>query len=166
MPFPLPPSSSPSPPPCSPSTRPAYVLRLTPPPSPPLNPRPPCRHESDLKDNAYVLGLITHLQNPNVPLKNAECLRDLVAMYELLTIEDIITAYNQLGLGDDAVGGPVWGGEGEGSWKVVCCCSCLSPCLCACAHSLCLTLAHGSGMHVPPTGGRCCYPWVHPCHPC
>jgi hypothetical protein len=61
-----------------------------------------------------VLGLITHLQNPNVPLKNAECLRDLVAMYELLTIEDIITAYNQLGLGDDAVGGPVGGGGGGG----------------------------------------------------
>jgi hypothetical protein len=38
------------------------------------------RHESDLKDNAYWLGLITHLQNPHVPYKTMECLRDLKAL--------------------------------------------------------------------------------------
>ena len=35
------------------------------------------RHESDLKDNVYWLGLLTHLLNPHVPYKNIECLRDL-----------------------------------------------------------------------------------------
>jgi hypothetical protein len=38
------------------------------------------RHESDLKDNVYWLGLLTHLQNPTVPWKNVTCLRDLRAM--------------------------------------------------------------------------------------
>ena len=35
------------------------------------------RHESDMKDNVYWLGLMTHLQNDQVPLKSVECLRDL-----------------------------------------------------------------------------------------
>ena len=35
------------------------------------------RHESDMKDNMYWLGLMTHLQNDQVPLKSVECLRDL-----------------------------------------------------------------------------------------
>eukprot|EP00983_Pelagomonas_calceolata_P103696 1158940-Pelagomonas_calceolata.AAC.7 len=38
------------------------------------------RHESDLKDNVYWLGLLTHLLNPHVPYKNIECLRDLKAL--------------------------------------------------------------------------------------
>jgi hypothetical protein len=38
------------------------------------------RHESDLKDNSYWLGLVTHLQNPHVPQKTVDCLRDLRAV--------------------------------------------------------------------------------------
>ncbi len=38
------------------------------------------RHESDLKDNNYWLGLMTHMQNPHVPWKTVTCLRDLKAM--------------------------------------------------------------------------------------
>ncbi len=38
------------------------------------------RHESDLKDNIYWLGLMTHLQNPHVPWKDVTCLRDLKAV--------------------------------------------------------------------------------------
>jgi hypothetical protein len=38
------------------------------------------RHESDLKDNSYWLGLLTHCQNPHVPWKSVDCLRDLKAM--------------------------------------------------------------------------------------
>eukprot|EP00798_Chlamydomonas_sp_ICE-L_P027064 gene27064-2297_t len=54
------------------------------------------RHESDMKNNEYWLGLITHLQNPLVPLKTATCLRDLKSMYEASTVEDIYDAYNSL----------------------------------------------------------------------
>jgi len=38
------------------------------------------RHDSDMKDNTYWLGLITHLQNPHVPYKSLDCLRDLKAL--------------------------------------------------------------------------------------
>ncbi len=38
------------------------------------------RHESDLKDNSYWLGLLTHCQNPHVPWKSVQCLRDLKPM--------------------------------------------------------------------------------------
>lgn len=50
-----------------------------------------------LQDNLYWLGLLTHLQCDGVPLKSAACLRDLRAMYEAATIEDIYDAYNQVG---------------------------------------------------------------------
>lgn len=61
------------------------------------------RHESDLKDNAYWLALLTHLQAGSVPLKSVECLRDLKVMYESVTTEDIWDAYNQFDFSDDAV---------------------------------------------------------------
>jgi len=61
------------------------------------------RHESDLKDNNYCLGLITHMQNPLVPNKNVDCLRDLLTMYQTASLEDVFTAYRHLGLTDDAV---------------------------------------------------------------
>lgn len=61
------------------------------------------RHESDLKDNVYWLGLITHMQNQHVPLKTITCLRDLVPLYEAVTIEDVMLAYNQLKLDDDSI---------------------------------------------------------------
>ncbi len=63
----------------------ALLISLQPHPPPP--PAPRCvrrakttlitRHESDLKDNVYWMGLLTHLQNPRVPHKSAPCLRDL-----------------------------------------------------------------------------------------
>lgn len=61
------------------------------------------RHESDLKDNGYWLSLLTHIQSPAVPLKTVECLRDLRAMYEAITIEDIYDAYNNFDFSDEAV---------------------------------------------------------------
>jgi hypothetical protein len=61
------------------------------------------RHESDLKDNVYWLALLTHLQSDAVPLKSVECLRDLTAMYETISIDDIYDAYNQFDFSDDAV---------------------------------------------------------------
>ena len=61
------------------------------------------RHESDLKDNAYWLALLTHLQAGSVPLKSVECLRDLRAMYEAVTVEDVSDAYNQFDFSDGAV---------------------------------------------------------------
>lgn len=61
------------------------------------------RHESDLKDNAYWLALLTHIQSESVPLKTVECLRDLKAMYESITVEDIYDAYNQFDFSDESV---------------------------------------------------------------
>jgi len=58
------------------------------------------RHESDMKDNAYWLGLLTHLQNEHVPWKVPECLRDLRAMYEAITVDDLYHAYSFLQLSD------------------------------------------------------------------
>jgi len=61
------------------------------------------RHESDLKDNVYWLGLLTHLLNPHVPYKNIECLRDLKALYESLTVDDMYLLYSQLKLDDNSI---------------------------------------------------------------
>ena len=60
------------------------------------------RHESDLKDNGYWLALLTHIQSPSVPLKSVECLRDLTAMYDAVTIEDIYEAYSHFDFSDEA----------------------------------------------------------------
>ncbi|KAG2437818.1 hypothetical protein HXX76_005438 [Chlamydomonas incerta] len=59
------------------------------------------RHESDLKDNAYWLGLLTHLQNPHVPHKTLECLRDLQRLYDAATVDDIKYVYEQFKFDDD-----------------------------------------------------------------
>lgn len=61
------------------------------------------RHESDLKDNAYWLALLTHLQSDTVPSKSVECLADLKMMYEAVTVEDIHDAYEQFDFSDEAV---------------------------------------------------------------
>jgi hypothetical protein len=61
------------------------------------------RHETDLKDNAYWLGLLTHLQSEAVPLKGVECLRDLRAALDAATIDDMYDAYDQFDLSDEAV---------------------------------------------------------------
>jgi predicted Zn-dependent peptidase len=61
------------------------------------------RHETDLKNNSYWLGLLTHLQSGAVPLKGVECLRDLVTMYEAATVEDIFDAYSQFDFSDGKV---------------------------------------------------------------
>ncbi|GAX77204.1 hypothetical protein CEUSTIGMA_g4650.t1 [Chlamydomonas eustigma] len=59
------------------------------------------RHESELKDNLYWLGLMTHLQNDHVPLKRVECLRDLKTMFEAATVEDIYHLYNHFNFDDN-----------------------------------------------------------------
>ncbi|KXZ51944.1 hypothetical protein GPECTOR_11g69 [Gonium pectorale] len=61
------------------------------------------RHESDLKDNAYWLGLLTHLQNPHVPHKTLECLRDLQRLYDAATVDDIKYVYEQFNFDDDHI---------------------------------------------------------------
>uniref|UniRef100_A0A061SA19 Insulinase (Peptidase family m16) family protein isoform 2 n=1 Tax=Tetraselmis sp. GSL018 TaxID=582737 RepID=A0A061SA19_9CHLO len=61
------------------------------------------RHESDQKDNAYWLSLLTHLQAPSVPSKRLECLRDLRAMYEAATLEDVYEAFSYLRLDEQSV---------------------------------------------------------------
>ncbi|EFN58791.1 hypothetical protein CHLNCDRAFT_56893 [Chlorella variabilis] len=61
------------------------------------------RHDSDLKDNLYWLGLLTHLQADCVPLKSLDCLRDLRSMYEAAGVEDVYDAYNQFKFDDDSV---------------------------------------------------------------
>ena len=61
------------------------------------------RHESDQKDNSYWLSLLTHLQADAVPSKRLECLRDLKAMYEATTIDDVYEAYSYLELDDNSI---------------------------------------------------------------
>ena len=61
------------------------------------------RHESDMKDNTYWLGLITHMQNDQVPFKSVLCLRDLKVMYEAATVEDIYHMYNHFNFGDEHI---------------------------------------------------------------
>lgn len=61
------------------------------------------RHESDMKSNAYWLGLLTHLQAPSVPRKNIACIRDLVSFYETTTIEDVFNAYDNLKVDDESL---------------------------------------------------------------
>eukprot|EP00798_Chlamydomonas_sp_ICE-L_P019761 gene19761-26455_t len=59
------------------------------------------RHDSDMKDNMYWLGLITHLQNDMVPQKEVTCLRDLKTMFEAATADDVNDCYNFFEFGDD-----------------------------------------------------------------
>jgi predicted Zn-dependent peptidase len=61
------------------------------------------RHETDLKDNGYWLSLLTHLQADGVPLKSVECLRDLLPMYEAVTVHDLQDAYAQFDFSTDKV---------------------------------------------------------------
>jgi len=61
------------------------------------------RHETDLKDNTYWIGLLTHLQSEAVPAKSIACLSDLKQMYEAATIDDIYEAYHGLVLEEDSV---------------------------------------------------------------
>mmetsp|Transcript_39203 Transcript_39203/g.47468 ORF Transcript_39203/g.47468 Transcript_39203/m.47468 type:complete len:1112 (+) Transcript_39203:2-3337(+) len=56
------------------------------------------RHESDMKDNLYLLGLITHLQSECVPEKTVDCIKDLLPMLTAATVEDIYAAYDALPL--------------------------------------------------------------------
>eukprot|EP00884_Botryococcus_braunii_P007566 jgi/Botrbrau1/16810/Bobra.150_2s0037.1 len=58
------------------------------------------RHESEMKENLYQLGLLTHLQCPDVPLKSARVLRDLKLMYEVAQVDDLQDAYRELKLDD------------------------------------------------------------------
>ena len=55
------------------------------------------------QDNLYRLGLLTHLQSGHVPLKVPECLRDLRAMYEAATVDDVHDAYAHFEMDDDHV---------------------------------------------------------------
>ena len=55
------------------------------------------------QDNLYRLGLLTHLQSAHVPLKVPECLRDLRAMYDAATVDDVHDAYAHFELDDDHV---------------------------------------------------------------
>ncbi|GBG59232.1 hypothetical protein CBR_g32249 [Chara braunii] len=61
------------------------------------------RHESDLKDNAYWLGLLTHLQAPSVERKDVGCIKELPSLYEMATTDDIYHAYEALKIEDDEI---------------------------------------------------------------
>ena len=61
------------------------------------------RHETDLKDNSYLIGLLTHLQCGTVPRKDLRCLRELTSVYSAATVADIYEAYNRLGLSDQEI---------------------------------------------------------------
>ncbi|GMH43786.1 hypothetical protein BSKO_11720 [Bryopsis sp. KO-2023] len=52
------------------------------------------RHESDLRTNAYWVGLLTHLQSDQVVRKSVDCLRDIVPMLKTVHESDIQEAYD------------------------------------------------------------------------
>ncbi|XP_020590342.1 stromal processing peptidase, chloroplastic [Phalaenopsis equestris] len=58
------------------------------------------RHEAETKSNAYLLGLLAHLQASSVPRKDLSCIKDLTLLYEAATIEDIYVAYQYLRVDD------------------------------------------------------------------
>lgn len=62
-----------------------------------------CRLLRAAQDNLYRLGLLTHLQSGHVPLKVPECLRDLRAMYDAATVDDVHDAYAHFEMDDDHV---------------------------------------------------------------
>eukprot|EP00210_Caulerpa_lentillifera_P004547 g4337.t1 len=53
------------------------------------------RHESELQKNEYWLGLLTHLQCDQVPMKTVETLRDFKAMLTSISLADLNDAYCQ-----------------------------------------------------------------------
>jgi len=61
------------------------------------------RHETDLKDNSYLIGLLTHLQCETVPRKDLQCLQELTTVYNAATVADIYEAYNRMGLSDQEI---------------------------------------------------------------
>merc|ERR1711959_406219 len=61
------------------------------------------RHETDLKDNSYLIGLLTHLQCETVPRKDLKCLQELTSVYSAATVADIYETYDRLSLGDDEI---------------------------------------------------------------
>ncbi|KAJ6873741.1 hypothetical protein NC651_032553 [Populus alba x Populus x berolinensis] len=61
------------------------------------------RHETEIKSNAYWLGLLAHLQASSVPRKDVSCIKDLTSLYEAATIEDIYAAYEQLKVDEDSL---------------------------------------------------------------
>ncbi|OWM81129.1 hypothetical protein CDL15_Pgr007160 [Punica granatum] len=61
------------------------------------------RHEAEIKSNAYWLGLLAHLQASSVPRKDISCIKDLTALYEAATIEDVYLAYDQLKIDDNSL---------------------------------------------------------------
>lgn len=61
------------------------------------------RHESDLKDNSYWLGLLAHIQSEQVPRKQVECIADLPSLYQAATVEDVQEAFTHLSLDDDSL---------------------------------------------------------------
>ena len=61
------------------------------------------RHETDLKDNSYLIGLLTHLQCETVPRKDLKCLQELTSVYNDATVADIYEAYNRMGLSDQEI---------------------------------------------------------------
>ncbi|KAJ6723654.1 STROMAL PROCESSING PEPTIDASE CHLOROPLASTIC-RELATED [Salix koriyanagi] len=61
------------------------------------------RHETEIKSNAYWLGLLAHLQASSVPRKDVSCIKDLTSLYEAATIEDVYVAYEQLKVDEDSL---------------------------------------------------------------
>lgn len=61
------------------------------------------RHEAEIKNNAYWLGLLAHLQASSVPRKDISCIKDLNSLYEAAVIKDVYTAYAQLKIDDDSL---------------------------------------------------------------
>jgi len=57
------------------------------------------RHESDQKDNAYLLGLITHSGADSVPKKSVDVLGDIQKMYMAVNAQDVQRAFLSLKTG-------------------------------------------------------------------
>eukprot|EP00237_Pycnococcus_provasolii_P000043 CAMPEP_0119197254 /NCGR_PEP_ID=MMETSP1316-20130426/13197_1 /TAXON_ID=41880 /ORGANISM="Pycnococcus provasolii, Strain RCC2336" /LENGTH=1235 /DNA_ID=CAMNT_0007193039 /DNA_START=21 /DNA_END=3730 /DNA_ORIENTATION=+ len=61
------------------------------------------RHESDEKDNAYLVGLSTHVQNGAVPLKTASLVQDVAMMYAVIDEQDVSDVWGCINLSEEAM---------------------------------------------------------------
>ncbi|ONK70206.1 uncharacterized protein A4U43_C05F31360 [Asparagus officinalis] len=61
------------------------------------------KHEAESKTNAYWLGLLAHLQSSSTPRKDISCIKDLNALYEAATVEDVYMAYEHLKVDDNSL---------------------------------------------------------------
>ena len=61
------------------------------------------KHESSLRENAYWLDLMTHVQAAGVPRKDISSIREVSSVYNSIQVSDIYDVYSFLEIGDESI---------------------------------------------------------------